>query len=126
MEIIRLMVKLLLIILLIAIGKSVLYKDNYVTITGSITVSGSSSENKDIDYPNGFNEENCVPVAFGIKLIEKNGFNYYGNHVNSTSGLMNAYTRYMNLLSDKIRINVTNSNDSEKTFTYKIVLMKVE
>ena len=118
--------KLLLIILVIVIGQSVLYKDNYVTITGSITVSGSSSGNKDIDYPAGFNEENCVPAAFGIKLVEKNGFNYYGDYVNTTSGLMNAYTRYMNLLSDKIRINVTNSNDSEKTFTYKIVLMKVE
>lgn len=107
------------------VGYKTIHKNDYAIITGTITINGTSSGNEEIDYPEGFNGNNCVPVSLGIKLIEKNGFNYYGNYVNSSSSNMNAYTRYVNLLTDKIRLNVTNPNDTAKTFTYKIVLMKV-
>lgn len=116
---------LLLIILVIVIGSKVVYKDNYAVITGSMSISANGSLTKDINYPSGFNVDNCVPISCGLKVLENKGYNFIGDYLNSSSLLINAYDRSLNLISTAIQLYVINPTDSSKTVTYKIVLMKI-
>lgn len=99
-------------------------KSNFSVLTGSLTVGGSTSGTKTISYPSGFNQNNCVPIACGISYVSAKGYNYVGYYVNSGSGLNNAFTRYLNLLTNNLELTVINNNTSSSTFNYKIVLMK--
>lgn len=109
-----------------AIGSKAVYKEDFVVITGSMSINADTTETKLIEYPEGLTSENCVPISCGVKIIENKGFNYVGYNVNSGSMLNNAYNRWLNLKSDKIQLMVTNPDTSNvKTVNYKIVLMKI-
>lgn len=98
---------------------------DFAIVTGSVSIEASSNTTVEKDYPTGFTVDNCVPISFGIKIVENKGYNYEGIYEDSGDALNNSYKRRLNLVSDKIKIYVSNAIDSTKTVYYKIVLMKV-
>ena len=93
-------------------------------ITGSMTIEANSNKSVTINYPSGFTKDNCYVVACGIQAIENRGYNFIGIYKDSGSLLMNAYHRYVNTTDSGINLIVDNPTTSEKTVSYKIVLMK--
>ena len=112
------------IILLIVLGSKAVYKNNFVVISGNLKIAASDSNVANISYPEGFNAENCVPISCGLQVIANKGYNYVGYNKDSGSALSNAYDRRLNLTSSNIVLIVDNPTTSEKTVSYKIVLMK--
>lgn len=122
-----------------------IYKDNFAIIEGNLTLEASSSENavnyiskkteKVIDYPKGFNKENCVVISYG-KTGTANQMRTYGwvnNHIDATEMLLGLDTFYValygeasNSFSNKIRIIIGNLSTSPKDIQYRIVLMKIK
>ena len=98
---------------------------NVAVLTGTITAEASKSGTANINYPAGFNADNCVPICFGVKIIENRGFNYFGTYEDSADLLNNSYERKLNLNSTNIVAVVKNPTTSSNSIKYKIVLMKV-
>lgn len=67
---------LLLIILVIAIGSKVVYKDNFAVLTGSITGDGTQSPSVEISYPDGFNRDNCVILTANLQRTANSNKGY--------------------------------------------------
>lgn len=134
------MVILLLIISVIVIGSKVVYKDDFAVIEGTMTLDANSQENiqleewnisaQNVNYPQGFNSSNCCVLSFeGIysEGIETKGYCYgdlSGSNAVGLSMVLGAYPRCINLMNDYLRLSVGNYATSQKTFYYKIVLMK--
>lgn len=130
------------IILLIAIGNSVIYKDKFAVIEGSIECSANTGElslagkvtytPKLIDFPVGFNKDNCVVLSFGGKNFDDaRGYGYANGGVTESTDLVlgtepKRIELGSNLDNSKIRIMVGNISTSPKTKYYKIVLMKIK
>ncbi len=115
---------LLVITLLIVIGIRYYSKEDIATIEGTITVEASNSNIITINYPTGFDVNNCYISAIVIKDIEKKGFNYGGLYNDSGDGLINAYYRTANLTDSNIMFKVKNPATNVKNFKYKIILNK--
>lgn len=100
---------------------------NVSVLTGELTIPASTSNNKIITYPLGYNKANCIEISTAImnKTNETKGYNYVGLYTNSSDGLANAYYRRLNLIDSGINLYVTNPNTSNITVLYKIVLMKI-
>ena len=82
-------------------------------------------------YPEGFNESNCVVVAFGLNRNNTDAMNY-GYGTSFQDYLRGSMYRNVKLDTTGIEISMANSYEfpSEEgasgTFFYKIVLMKTE
>lgn len=126
----------------VAPKKETIVRDNFVTITGIITLEANTSEKiaentskftyKTLPYPEGFNRDNCVVIAFGSvdsEAIEGNynkGFCFgqvdSGNYV---SGMANGGNpKIASVRAEDIMIGIGNFATSNKTHYYKITLMK--
>ena len=46
-------------------------QSNIAILTGSTVVNASSSKTVTINYPSGYTESNCIPVAFALKSTAK-------------------------------------------------------
>lgn len=107
------------------LGSKVVYKDNFAVITGTLTVNAKSGANKSINYPSGFNEENCVSIVCGIKTGTM-GFNYVGKYDDAMDLYWNGYKRTLTLGGQNITLRIDNPDTNNTvTFSYKIVLMKI-
>lgn len=120
----------MLIILLIVIGSKVIYKDNFAILTGTIdlVISGENTTGyKDINYPEGFNKDNCVVVACGISG-NTNGnteFAFGDSGDNASSYVTGAMPRMVRLREESINFQIyLGIKASNGTRNYKIVLMK--
>lgn len=88
-------------------------------------VGDLSGANVTINYPSGCNADTCVPIACGVKYTTK-GYNYVGIYQDSMDGLLNAFKRTLTLTPDNIILRINNPMaEGSKTFSYKIVLMKI-
>lgn len=126
------MVILLLIILVIVIGAKVVYKDNYAVLTGTIdfTVNtGNTSGTKNIDYPEGFNKDNCVVIALGIAGATSSNkeycYGFSGDHAGSyvTGGIAKSLKLREGYMQLDAYIGV---EAAANTRNYRIVLMKID
>lgn len=100
---------------------------NISVLTGNFSLNSSTGYTADINYPDGYNKNNCVVIAFG--LVTQNdsnakGYNFGGTYADSGDLLNNALSRDVSLRNSQIRIRVK-SPGSSGNYTYKIVLMKV-
>lgn len=100
-------------------------------LEGSVNIDANEQGNNGyavyIDYPEGFNKNNCVPIACGVQMNEIRGYNYIGNFVNSRSLMDGASTRYLNLKNEKIVLDIINpTTGTSYEYKYKIVLLKYE
>lgn len=114
-------------------------KGDFAVITGSMTLAANTQENLDlgasqqtminIDFPSGFNKDNCVCLAFGVKGVENRNYAYGYNTSGSLGMLRGTVERTITLgaLADatKIGVEAYNMATSEKTLWYRIVLMKM-
>lgn len=99
---------------------------NIAVLTGNFSLN-SSGYTSDINYPDGYNKNNCIVIAFG--LVTQNdsnakGYNFGGTYSDSGDLLNNALSRDVSLRDSQIRIRVKNPGNSGN-YTYKIVLMKI-
>lgn len=130
------MVILFLIILVIVIGAKVVYKDNYAVLTGDIQLVQNSDSDLSgtvtINYPEGFNSTNCVPIAIGVTgSLSSSTYkdNYTFGYLDDTSAsyVDGAIRRKLTLLSKNMSLKASfmMSGPSSQTRKYKIVLMKI-
>lgn len=119
------------IILVITIGFKYISGNNISVIEGYVNIDANEQGNNNfainIDYPEGFNKDNCVPIACGVQMLKLRGYNYVGNFVNSGSLINGASTRYLNLTDEKIVLDIVNpTTGTSYEYKYKIVLLKYE
>lgn len=135
-------VKWLVIILIILIGYKYINQQDFAILTGTMTLDANSSEgalegickNSEItvNYPNGFNKDNCVVCS-----VCRSGVNCFGFGWTDRVDAMNIFNGVepINVVlydknanenfKNKIRVIAGNLSTSEETITYKIVLMKI-
>ncbi|MFQ9264497.1 MAG: hypothetical protein ACLR44_05310 [Clostridia bacterium] len=125
--------------LLILVGSKVIYKDDYAVITGQMSINGKTSgtdfatSNVQIDFPSGFNRENCVVLAFGTRSNTNLGYTYGRLDSDSSMGLATLYAAGpkgiilggINASANKIIVHGSNCSNDAIVFYYKIVLMKI-
>lgn len=107
---------------------------NVVVLTGSITLSASSSSgqaysqtNFEINYPSGYNKNNTLVLGFKSKLQGTGTGNYtfgYTPDKSSISSVNGAYPRTIRLDDNNLNVSVYNLSVSRK-FDYAIYLMKI-
>lgn len=100
-------------------------KDEYAVLTGEIVMT-SGTGSATVDYPTGFTQDNCVVLSYGQRV--GTGSVYFGYGIKSTDYMSGSLTRNVALTSSNIVINVYNpasEGNGDKTYTYKIVLMKI-
>lgn len=128
----------LLIILAIVIGSKVMYKDNFAVITGSMTLEANTQEGLETDsekqtqlninFPTGFNKDNCVVISFGTKVAGKN-YSYGVGDKASYRWVTGSFRRNITLGAStdnsKIQLSVWQLATTQITIDYKIVLMKI-
>ncbi len=126
-------------ILLILIGSKVLYSDNIAVISGQMELEANSQSNLendaeqqtilDIDFPKGFNKDNCVCIAFGMKTYAERNYSYGVAFSSSNRFLTGSYIRNVILGSgdnnSKIALHVWNMATGQHTVYYRLVLMKI-
>lgn len=98
---------------------------NIKILTGSINVAAESTSTTDISYPSGFTKDNALPIAFGNRTIDTKEWNYGFGEDNSGSSLNGGGSKLLIMNADKIRIGLTNISTTQKTYYYKIILMKI-
>ena len=115
----------------------VVLKDDYATITGSITLTANTQDNVtngvmaqtkfELSYPEGFNKDNSIVLTIGTKASNNDvGYNY--GDVSGGSKAMGVTTGALPkrvFLGDVISVDMYNFATSEKSYDYKIVLMKI-
>ena len=123
--------------MLIVVGSKVVYKDNFAILTG--VLESSTTENgsyqKNINYPEGFNQNNCIVISHALDLENSVVIWGTGNTFDSSGFLGGAMPSYVCLRENDITIEARNIRvDSDSivtsvpltgTINYKIVLMKI-
>ena len=103
---------------------------NVAVLTGSITTPAANSGNltvqKDINYPTGYNANNCIPISYLAKKNDTFGWATYTPKDAMGYTIGSAGLRVL-LKSNTITIAKDKSDDLESasTVNYKIVLMKI-
>lgn len=127
---------LLLIIFIIVIGSKVVYKDNFATVEGKITTSGSNGEKTiSVNYPSGFNQNNTVVIAVQFDIDNSSVIWGTGASFMSASYVAGSLPANVELNPSNIRINVRNIiisstgtvdvSSLSSDLNYKLVLMKI-
>lgn len=100
----------------------VIVKEDFAVLTGNITLENGSGS-VTINYPTGFNQNNCVPIAAGSKYSTNLNRIVFG--FNKSSNLCIGAS----LNSSNIILSVASFRDNvgpSGTYPYKVVLMKVD
>lgn len=126
-------------ILLIVIGSKVIYSDNIAVISGQMILEANSQSNLNsnieqqtilnIDFPKGFNKDNCFCLTFGIKTNEDKNYSYGVGDSISNRSFTGSLIRNVILGApddnSKIALHVWQPSTSQKTAYYRLVLMKI-
>ena len=106
---------------------------NIAVLTGSMSLSAGSSGGDEtqtqlnINFPSGFNKDNCVCIAFGMKLQSKN-YHYGVGGTSSNRVVSGSFIRdiVLGAPTDDTKIQLVAYNAGNKvTVNYNIVLMKI-
>lgn len=104
---------------------------NVAVLTGSINLTISDKRltgSKDINYPNGFNKDNCVVIACGISgnASSNTEFAYGNSGDNASSYVTGGMPSMVKLRQDRIQFQIYLDVEAVAgTRNYKIVLMKI-
>lgn len=122
---------------MIVIGNKYTNNKDFVVLRGTITVPGRTGDDNSyagvsIDFPDGFNKDNCVVVSFGLNNYGENrGYGYGDLSVNDArSWTRNSFPSCVLLgfpVNGVMKINITIEQymTTEKTYEYQLVLMKI-
>lgn len=122
-------------------GSAFVFKNQVAVVTGEIELEANIAEHvgnneykytvKSVDYPTGFNKNNCVVISVGLidnlyLSADNRGFSYGTRENNALDNmLVSSAPRNVMLRTDDMRLSVGNYNTSVHTYTYKITLLKV-
>lgn len=108
--------------------------NRFAVLEGTLTLEASESSGSskttqlDIEFPEGFNRQNCICLCVGASKHE----DQYSYGIGLTSSLQmvtGSYPRYVTLGTNsdntKIRLSVSNPSTTSASIYYKIVLMKI-
>ena len=112
---------------------------NIAVLTGTMTLEANPQSDfekglqqqtiQKINFPSGFNKDNCICIAFGMKIDANKNYSYGTSGSISNQAVTGAYNKLVVLgASDdatKISIQVWQAATSKRTVYYKIVLMKI-
>ncbi len=112
---------------------------NIAVLTGTQTLTANTNENVQnnnamatnwkLNFPTGYNANNCVCIAFGSKFYSDAGYSYELDSAISTQMLTGATYKSITLGAkgdtNKISCYAWNWATSARDFMYKIVLMKI-
>lgn len=105
----------------------VYFKGDFAVLTGQVTMT-SGAGSTTTNYPEGFTRDNSVVISFGQENNDtKNSVNF-GYGIRSTDYTKGSITRNVSLKDSEIEISVYNAvseGSGDKTYNYKIVLMKI-
>lgn len=103
-------------------------KEDFATITGTVSIEAGSSVSVNIEYPTGFTNDNTVVLSIGSRRsgIDKNyTYGYYGK-TSSAAMINGGIERTVTTDEDNLVFLAVNpSTGSTLDFDYKIVLMKI-
>lgn len=111
-------------------------KNDFAVITGNIAGNGTESPSKTINYPNGFNKDNCVILTVNLKRSSVN-VKGYGLIFDSSSYMTGALPAKVVLEETNIMLEIRNINIAQDgsimvpniptsvSFEYTIILMKI-
>lgn len=114
--------------------KEKIHGDNFYVIMGVQTLTASQTGHYDtqttwqLDYPTGFNMNNCVVVAFNLSNANMTTVSWgeYGYNFSVSMGLLySMIPRAIAFRENKIYVNAWFPGSSDTDFNYKIVLMKI-
>ncbi len=140
-EILKLVTILSVTILLIIIGNKVIYENNFAIIEGSIVCNANTLDplkgevtytSKEIDFPQGFNKDNCIVLSLGGRNFDDGrGYSYkFSGATEATDLVLGTEAKRIELGSrsdnEKINLMVGNISTEVKTKYYRIVLMKIK
>jgi hypothetical protein len=105
-------------------------KNEMILLSGSVVTPASTggipgSGTANINYPEGYTPTNCVVISIGLKINDTRGYNFEGQLNDSVGLLTGGMHHFVQLDPSTIQLNIQNISTSEKTFYYKIVLMKI-
>ena len=113
-------------------GSAYVLKNNLVTIIGTITMPEANSSllsgTVDIDYPDTFNNNNCIVISLmSHNTMHTDWWSTVSNSKNSSSMLIGSGDLCARLKSDKITVsaNKVANEEDRKDITFKITLMKL-
>lgn len=109
--------------------QKVIYKDDIAVIYGNLSMTNGVA-NHNVNYPVGFNKDNCVVLTFMASNEENNNHWGYGYIENATGYVGGAIGHKITFRENDINVGVQNPTDGAHnsgtgTFNYKIVLMKL-
>lgn len=121
-------------------GSAYVLKNDFAIITGTMTLDGNSDENlekepvkvtmtsKGIDFPPGFNKDNCVAISVSFARPERGFTSGWNNYLSSLESLLLIlpYDITIGNLNEPagITLSLGNMSQNQTTVNYKIVLMK--
>ena len=129
--------------LLILIGSKVIYKDDYAVITGTMNINQSSDSktvltgSASVNYPDGFNKDNCVVISLGVQQEQyrtaSDKYYSFGTYkINEMSFPARRFDMGKSVIFDTNSIlidvyGVFNQNAGSDSYLarYKLVLMKI-
>mgnify|MGYP004587424043 CR=1 FL=1 len=114
-------------------------QNNFIVVDGQITLQANSQSNLEnnieqqtilnIDFPSGFNKDNCVCVAFGMKAYQDKNYTYgIGANSSNRATTGSLYRHAILGAADnnrKIALQVWQMGTSTKTVYYRLILMKI-
>lgn len=115
-------------------------QNNIAIINGQMILEANSQSNVEnnleqqtilnIDFPKGFNKDNCVCIAFGMKTYEEKNYSYGVAFTESNRFVTGSYIRNVvlgntNDDNSKISLHVWNMTTAQHTVYYRLVLMKI-
>lgn len=122
-------------------GSAYVLKNNFAILTGTITLNENSDENlekdpikvamtsKIIDFPEGFNGNNCVAISVSFSRADRAFSMGWNNYLDSADSLMVTLPFSLSIgnadKSDEMLLVLGNMGQSQTTVNYKIVLMKI-
>ena len=113
--------------------------DKFAVLTGNMTLEANSQSEFEagnqkqtqllINFPSGFNKDNCVCIAFGMKTDSAKNYSYGISSSISNQAALGSYPRHAVLGGStdntKIALQVWQSATCSKKVYYKLVLMKI-
>lgn len=129
--ILHLLERLLLIIFVIIIGSRPVYNENFAIVKGTIITPEANSGNwfgeTQINYPEGFTQNNCIVISIMSTLLGNDNWKTPGASGRAVEATGGNYSSTAILGDDNITARVFKISDGEgtKRIEIKIVLMKL-
>lgn len=116
-------------------NENVVLKDNFTVISNSIllnknTASSTNYTSTDfsVSYPETFNKDNCICIAFGTKKVtdtNQYGYNFGTGYTASAEYMIGDFPRRVTLNENEIKCSIRNPSSNSFEVEYKIVLFKI-